>query len=166
MKGLFNKLEIISSSVLGKKDKKDINKLCGKEILLKINDYKLVKLKNRSSLILNNNKAILFYFNNKYIPTLNTLKDKLIELSNIFLDEGAIGPLQRGANVMAPGIFKYIDLCTEEFKTDDLICIKIINKGILAVGLALIDKKNISAKSSGEAVAILHINNDELNNKY
>lgn len=166
MKCLFNKIEIISSSVLGKKDKKTINKICGKEVLQKSDDYKLVKLKNRASLVLENNKAVLFYFNNKYIPTIKTLEDKIMDLPIIYLDEGATGPIQRGANVMAPGIFKYINLCTGDFKTNDVVCVSIIEKGILAVGMASLDKKSLNKHTAGEAVTILHINNDELSNKY
>ena len=57
MKSLFKKIEVISSSILSKKDKKTINKICDNEILKKNVDYSLVKLKNRANLILESNKA-------------------------------------------------------------------------------------------------------------
>lgn len=165
MKNLFCKLEIISISVLGKKDKKSINKIWNKEILKKTEDYQLVKLKNRANLVLDNNKALLFHFNNKYIPTIKSIEEGLLDLPSIYLDNGAVGPLQRGANVMAPGIFKYINL-GDDFIKNDVLCIKIIDQGILAIGMALIDKKSINKNTGGEAIVIVHINNDELYSKY
>lgn len=100
------------------------------------------------------------------MPTIKTLEKNIMELPIIYLDEGATGPIQRGANVMAPGIYKYINMCTGDFKTNDVVCISIIEKGILAVGMALLDKNNLTEHTAGEAVTILHIDNDELFNKY
>ncbi|WUR02793.1 translation machinery-associated protein 20 [Vairimorpha necatrix] len=166
MKSLFCKIEIISTSQISKKDKKSINKICNTELLKKQEEYQIAKLKNRSNLILDGNKAIMFFFNNKYIPTIKTLEQNLLNLPTVYLDSGAIGPLERGANVMAPGVFKYIDQCIEDFKKNDIVCIKIINMGILAVGQALLDKREFKQNTTGEAIEILHIKNDELYNKY
>ncbi|KAF5140436.1 rna-binding protein [Vairimorpha ceranae] len=166
MKSLFKKIEVISSSILSKKDKKTINKICDNEILKKNVDYSLVKLKNRANLILESNKALLFYFNNKYIPTIKSLENNLLTIPKIYLDAGAVSPIQRGANVMAPGIFKYINLCTHDFKKNEILCIEILNFAILAIGIALLNKNEITKSTNGEAVEIVHIKNDELYNKY
>lgn len=166
MKCLFDKIEISSSSTIGKKDKKNINKIFNKEILLKDTDYTLIKLKNRANLIVKEKQAIMFYFNGLYIPTLKFLNEEFFNYPVIFLDEGAVNPLQRGANVMAPGIYKYIEQSQGNFKKNDIVIISILNHGTLAIGQALLDKTKINKNKTGEAISILHIKSDELFNLY
>ncbi|EQB60607.1 rna-binding protein [Vairimorpha apis BRL 01] len=166
MKCLFDKIEISSSSAIGKKDKKNINKYFNKEILYKDKDYNLVKLKNRSNLIVREKIAILFYFNGMYIPTLKFLNEESFEFPVVYLDEGAVNPLQRGANVMAPGIYKYFKQSQGDFKKNDIVIVNILKQGIFAIGQAIIDKTTINKDKIGEAICILHIKSDDLYNLF
>ncbi|KAG5859756.1 hypothetical protein KMI_05g09400 [Encephalitozoon hellem] len=162
MKNLFSKVEISSSCCLGKKDKKDINKSLGYELLEKSEAYMIHKCKNKTSLISLRGMAILFCFNKRYFPTIRYLEENGSRCHEVFLDEGALGPLCRGADIMIPGILKYKDLIKEEFGAGDTIIVRIIGKSIAAIGEAVMSLQEMMSKGSGVGIEVYHRIGDEL----
>ncbi|ADM11588.1 RNA-binding protein [Encephalitozoon intestinalis ATCC 50506] len=166
MKNLFDKLEISSSCCLGKKDKKDINRQLGREILGKTEGYMLHKCRNRASVISREGLAILFCFNKKYFPTIQYLeKHSNEEFHEVFLDDGALGPLSRGADVMIPGILKYKDLVKGDFEEGDSVVIRILGKSIVGIGEAVVSFKDMAKKGNGIGIEVYHRIGDELYNE-
>ncbi|EOB13156.1 Translation machinery-associated protein 20 [Nosema bombycis CQ1] len=166
MKSLFTKVEPFSTSILGKKDKKTINNTFKKEVLDKNNDYKLMKCKNKTLIIIFEGKGILFQTSGKYYPTVKCLEDNDLDLPCVYVDDGAIGPIHRGANVMAPGIYKFYDKIIGDFKRGSPVVIKLTNGSVLGIGNSLVDKKNIGESTSGEAIDVLHHSGDDLYKSY
>nr|AGE95460.1 pseudouridine synthase b [Encephalitozoon cuniculi] len=156
MKSLFNKVEISSSCCLGKKDKRDINKQLGHEVLEKNETYMVHRCKNKASLISLGGSAILFCLNRKYFPTIRYLEGHGGGFYEVFLDEGALEPLCRGADVMIPGVLKYKDLVKKGFEAGDTIVVRIIGKSIVAVGEAIVGLKDMEASSRGVGIEVYH----------
>ncbi|KAF9764775.1 Translation machinery-associated protein 20 [Nosema granulosis] len=162
MKSLFHKIEPISSSALGKKDKKNINNILKEELLDKNKEYKVTKCKNKTSIITLEEKAIFFLHNGKYYPTIKFLEENNVNLPSVYVDEGAVGPIHRGANIMAPGIYKYIEKVSLSFSKGSMVVVKLINGSILGIGISLLGKDEFAKDSSGEAVEMLHHTGDDL----
>ncbi|KAM0672762.1 PUA domain-containing protein [Ordospora colligata] len=163
MKGLFSKMEISSSCCLGKKEKKDINKHIDQELLSKDESYMVYKSKKKVALIALGKNTILFCLNKKYFPTIRYLEEKGTEgFIDVFLDEGAVGPLSRGADVMIPGVMKCKELLKCKFKKGDVVVINIIGKSIVAVGEAIIDFDEMNEKGMGVCIEVYHRIGDEL----
>lgn len=166
MKSLFHKIEPFSSSSLGKKDKKTINNILKAEFLDKNIEYKVTKCRNRASIITFEDKAILFLYNGKYFPTVKFLESNDVDLPFVYLDDGAVGPIHRGSNIMAPGIFKYIDKVTKDFKKGDMVIIKLVDETFLGIGISLLNKEDFKKSTAGEAVEVIHHNGDDLYKSY
>ncbi|KAH9411349.1 hypothetical protein HK407_05g10160 [Ordospora pajunii] len=163
MKGLFNKIEISSSCCLGKKEKKDINKHIGQELLSKDELYMVYKSKKKVALIALGKHTILFCLNRKYFPTIRYLEERGTErFCEVFLDEGAVGPLSRGADVMIPGVMKYRELLKSRFKKGDVVLVNIIGRSIVAVGEAIIDFDEMNEEGTGVCIEVYHRIGDEL----
>lgn len=76
----------------------------------------------------------------------------LSSLPKIYVDEGAVGPITRGADVMAPGIVQY-----DEFKVDDLVLIMLVKvNSVLAIGKALIDSFELKQIQKGKVIINIH----------
>lgn len=165
MRNLFSKIEVSSSCDLGKKDKKNINKELQMEILEKNEEYKVHKCKNKTKLITRGDSGVLFYFNKKYFPTIKYLEKHDTKFSEIYLDDGAVIPINRGADVMIPGISKYRDMVKGEFRAGDPIVVRIIGQSIIGVGEALMDFKGMDFSKSGAGVEIYHKVGDGLYNE-
>lgn len=158
MKGLFDKINAKTCSIMSKSDKKKYNATVGNVLDLKT-EYKIVQITGKLKLISDSEKFLFFEYYNRVYPTIQNFDRSLFK--TVVLDEGAIGPLSRGADVMAPGIIKYQDQ-SAHFKKDDVVGIEILNQGIFAVGLCLIDFEEMLAKKEGPAIEVYHIKNDKL----
>lgn len=165
MKDLFKKIEVSSSCDLGKKDKKTINRELQADVLKRNLDYKVHKCKNKTSIVSQGHSAMLFQFGKKYFPTIRLLERCGLHFGEVYLDDGAVGPLSRGADVMTPGIFKYREMIDRGFKKGDVVVIRIIGKSVFGVGEALLDLQDMSATQSGIGVEVHHRLNDELYNE-
>lgn len=165
MRNLFTKIEISSSCSLGKKDRRDINKELQTDVLDKDKEYKVHKCRNKTKLISDSNSVVLFHFNKKYFPTIRYLEKNDTRFCEVYLDDGAVGPLSRGADVMIPGIFKYKDMIKGNFRAGDVVVVKIIRKSITAVGEALVGLEDICADKSGIGIEVYHRVDDELYNE-
>ncbi len=110
-------------------------------------------------LILINSFPSFFKYNNRYYPTLHyiakIISDKGISyvkntLRYVAVDEGALKPLLRGADVMKPGIKE-----TNGFKKGDTVIVFLIDKWIpIVVGTALMDYSSEVVK--GKAIENIH----------
>ncbi|ORD98119.1 MCTS1 [Hepatospora eriocheir] len=159
MKNLFKNVEIKQSNKMSKKDIKQLNKLNYVCLDLKLS-YTQVTLKNRVKIIKNNEgKALYFEYFNKVYPTVENFDRKLHK--TVLLDEGALGPLNRGADVMIPGIIKYKDKI-EEFEKDEIVGIEIETVGIFAVGKTLFSLKEMINKNSGVGIEVYNLKSDKI----
>jgi PUA-domain protein len=99
----------------------------------------------------------LFYIaGNRLIPTLHFLlarREVAASMPRIIVDEGAVGPVSRGADVMAPGIVKV----EGEFDKGDIVVVVDSRHGIpLAVCEALYSSSEIRGMKRGKVLKNLH----------
>ncbi|MCS7112290.1 MAG: DUF1947 domain-containing protein [Ignisphaera sp.] len=98
-----------------------------------------------------------------YIPTLYALnyfytKKGVHILPTVVVDEGAIKPLLRGADVMIPGIRKVI---ANFFKGQLVAVMNSSEKYFIVVGVALVDSVDIAPNSKGKCIAnVSHLEDD------
>jgi predicted RNA-binding protein (TIGR00451 family) len=164
MKGLFHKLEISSTSDVGKRDRKLINKELGREVLEKHRECKVHKCRNKSSVLSLDGMPILFLYRKRYFPTIRHLEDIGMKWAVVYLDDGAVGPISRGADVMAPGIHRYREMVEGDFGAGDAVVVRIVGGDVIAVGEALVGLSEIDKGQAGAAVEIHHKINDALYN--
>lgn len=162
MRNLFAKVEVSSSCCLGKRDRKDINRQLGHEVLEADGAYTVHKCKNKASVVSKDGSAVLFHFNRKYFPTIRHLSDHGEGFCEVVLDEGAAGPLGRGADVMAPGVLKYKDLVRGSFEPGDAVAVRILGGAVVAVGEARMSLKDIVGGATGVCVEVYHKAGDGL----
>ncbi len=90
-----------------------------------------------------------------YIPTLYALNYflnmyKIHVAPSIVVDQGAIEPLKRGADIMMPGIKKV----NQVFKKDDIVAVlEPQERYFIVVGIALVDSNNIIVGGKGKCIA-------------
>ncbi|ELA42508.1 uncharacterized protein VICG_00607 [Vittaforma corneae ATCC 50505] len=159
MKGLFDKIGTKTCcSTMSKSDKKKYNVAMGNVLDMKT-EYKMVQITGKLKLIRDSEKFLFFEYYNRIYPTIQNFDKSLFK--TVVLDEGAVGPLSRGADVMAPGVIKYQNQSVH-FKKDDVVGIEILNQGIFAIGLCLIDFEEMLLKKEGPVIEVYHIKNDML----
>ncbi len=74
------------------------------------------------------------------------------------VDEGAVQPILRGADVMAPGIREYC-----EFSKDNIVSVLEPNKRYaLAIGIALMNSSDIAPGRKGKCVKVVSRLNDDV----
>lgn len=157
----FEKQTVTQVNNLSKKDIKDFIKKGYTELNPK-ETYKCHQISNKSKIITNMNKEILFFTYYDKIIDVNFEKVKNENIKRIFLDKGALKAVDRGADVMIPGILKYIDR-QDDFKNDEIVYVEIEENGIYGVGIALMSLEEVKLKSEGKTIEILHTKNGCLN---
>ena len=109
-------------------------------------------------IFVNNDILGLVYEDNPFLTVRGILKYRP-EKRAVTVDMGAVPYVTNGADVMGPGI---VD-ADPEIKEGDLVWIRDIkNKVPLAVGVAMRDGKELSAKEKGKAIKTLHNIGDKL----
>lgn len=99
-----------------------------------------------------------------YIPTLYVLNmlyntKKLLVIPTVVVDEGAVEPLRRGADVMIPGIKKVL----KSFNKDEFVAVlEPSEKYIIVVGTALVNSESISPSVKGKGIKNLSHLDDEI----
>ncbi|KAG0435444.1 putative tRNA pseudouridine synthase B [Dictyocoela muelleri] len=175
-------MKIVTYYPLGKKDKKKIEKEVNKKFEYCFNDntYTLIKCDMKIDLLFQ--EKIILFKDREWYPTLNFIRS-LIEKNNtlsfldskdsnnstgnindfniVYLDEGALSPVLRGANIMAPGIYKYRERVKTEYKINDLVLVDICGE-IVAIGVATIDFKDIKSDTNGVAVIVKQFKHDKI----
>ncbi|OQS54359.1 hypothetical protein EHP00_1428 [Ecytonucleospora hepatopenaei] len=155
----FEKQTVVQSNFLSKKDVKEYIKkgidLDPKQI------YKVFSLSNKSKVIADSNKKLLcFTYYDKVVDIdfdkLNNIQDQNKTLKKVFLDKGALNAVNRGADIMAPGILKYSEK-QSEFKEDDIVYVEIENEGIYCVGVAIMSMDDIIKTGSGKSLEVIYI---------
>lgn len=154
------KIETITEYTLSKKEKKQINKEIQFEYKLEeAKEYKFVKCRNKLNLVTLDGVLQLFKVGSSlFLPT---LKSNLI-VKTAILDSGALKPIQSGADVMCPGIYKYRDMVKISWKAKEIVAISIIDVGLVAIGIAEMGFDEINEQSKGVAIEVYHFMNDPL----
>jgi PUA-domain protein len=138
--------------------------LRSKEVNKKIEQYKIVLSKKDKcilidkKIILVNNIASFFYYQEKLLPTLHTLQEHSV-LKKITVDMGAIKFVIGGADIMRPGI---TDIQEGIEKGEEIVIIDETNKKPLAIGIALFDTKTMQEMSKGKVIQNIHYVGDEI----
>lgn len=158
MKKLFDKVEVKNQNTLSKAEKKKFNPAIGNILDMKT-DYKVLTLSTKLKLVKDETRFLLFEYLGRVYPTVSTF-DKA-NFKTVWLDAGALGPISRGADVMAPGILKYLEKCPE-FDRDEILGVEIEGQGVYAVGQVLVGYKEMVQTKEGPVVEILHCKGDNV----
>lgn len=120
-----------------------------------------IKLENREELIVINGLLCFWYLKENYIPLMSMLINPEIEfkMKSVEVDIGAIRFVTNGADIMRPGITK-ID--SDIMKDDIIRIIDIKNKRPLAVGIAMLDAKDMESQEKGKVIKNIHTVSDEI----
>ena len=121
----------------------------------------IVSDKSYPDMIIKDRKAILFKDEkDEWIPSLYLItnnKNAYEVLPKVAVNDGAVKFILNGANIMRPGIVDWTD-----FSKDDVVLVLNKNKGILAVGSAVISSEDMRSLSRGVVVNNLHHVNDNI----
>lgn len=113
-------------------------------------------IKEQDNILFKDDQKLFIIKNNKYLPHLRTFPQE--NYKSIYVDDGAVKFLAKGADLMKPGI-EEIEF---GFEKDDIVQIK--NKKlpkILALGIAMYSDKQIDEMTQGKVVQIYHFIGDE-----
>lgn len=158
MKDLFYKPEVKKTHTLSKQDKKRLNGILENAFDLK-KDYLVTHLANKIELYKLDGLWVYFSVDQRLYPTLSNFNS--CKFKTVFLDKGASAPLSRGADVMAPGILKYIDMCPR-FSKDETVGIEIIDEGLIAIGRTIKSYDEMLSHKEGVVIETLHVKGDGL----
>ena len=158
MKKLFEKVEVKNRNILSKAEKKKYNPKLG-DILDMKTDYTVITVSTKLKLVKDNSGFLFFDYFGTVIPAIKSFNSSLFK--TIWLDSGALGPISRGADVMVPGIIKFIEKCPS-FHKDEILGVEIEGQGIFAVGIALMSYDEMVQKKEGPVIDILHVKGDSL----
>jgi PUA domain protein len=121
----------------------------------KIKNLKCHYLPDNAEIITGNGITIL-KISDTYLPFLSNT-EVLEKFPYVIVDMGAVKFVCNGANIMRPGIRKYV-----EFEKDQIICVKEESKQkFLAVGKALVSSTEMESLTKGEVVKNLHYISDK-----
>ncbi len=97
-----------------------------------------------------------------YIINVMLNREGVLVTPAVVVDEGAVNPILRGAHVMAPGIRRVL----KDFSKDDVVAVlEPGQKYAIAVGLAIMDSKDIVPGTKGRAILNVSRLNDEIWNR-
>ncbi|MEC8220792.1 MAG: PUA domain-containing protein, partial [Nanoarchaeota archaeon] len=86
-----------------------------------------------------------------YIPHLKSIIENTFP--TIYIDNGAIPFLLKGADMMRPGIEKI----EGEFKENEIVAIKNLNyPKIIGIGKALLNSQEMNSQEKGKSIKVLH----------
>lgn len=120
---------------------------------------------NGFEVIVFDNVAALFKIQGReeYMPTLYVINmfyntKKILIVPSVLVDEGAIAPLKRGADVMLPGIKKVL----KSFNKGDIVAVmEPGERYFIAVGIALLGSNSITPGAKGKGIEnISHIDDN------
>lgn len=138
---------------LSNKEKKDIISKLPK-------DYEASKkdeIKEANSIILKNNEKFLILKDNEFLPHLKSLPENS-NYPSVFTDKGAIPFIAKGADLMKPGIREV----KGEFEKGEIVIVRDENKEkAYAIGIAMLNSKEMKAQTSGKSLEIYHFIGDE-----
>lgn len=157
---LFDKnAKINTRHIISKMDKKKINKSLNRLIFDLKKEYEYLNLKNNIQIIKLENKFLYFKYNDKLYPTIQNFDKEMYK--RVYLDDGAIEPIKRGAKIMAPGVLKYLEK-SDKFDKGEIVGVEIIDNMIIGVGYALVSYQEMIRNKEGAVIEILHVIGDKL----
>ena len=148
---------------------REISEIFGEEVakrmINKKDDVQIAEFDKITQILFVNGKPMFIKRQNLVFP----LVIALYELSNeedlrkwkrrVVVDEGAVPFILKGADVMAPGI---VD-ADEEIKEGDFVFVVEENYGRpLAIGIALMNGREMKEKNRGKAVKVIHHAKDKI----
>lgn len=158
MRGLFHRASVNTSHILSKSDKRRLSEQAGVG-LNKKDEYTISLLSNKAQIIKVEGVAVFFRWFDRLFPTVKTFDRGRYKC--VTLDQGAVGPILNGADVMAPGILKYEEQCPE-FGEDEVVGVDIVGRGIIAVGLTTVSSDAMKRAREGPVIDVLHVSGDDL----
>jgi len=143
---------------LSNKEKKELNKILIGDYFLEKKDevtqnYEIIyKNKEKYLLIIEKNKKEII----KVVPHLKSILENNIK--SVYVDNGAIPFLIKGASMMRPGITEIED----GINKDDIVFIRDAGyKKVLAVGIAVNNSSDMKSQEKGVAVKTIHYMGDK-----
>ena len=134
---------------LSGKDKKQLKELIPKGYELDKKDEIIINEEDK--IILKNKEPYLILKDEKYIPHLKSVNESFYP--KIFIDNGAIPFLLKGADMMRPGIEKI----EGDFEKGEMVLIKNQNyPKVIGVGIAELNKAEMQNQQKGKSIKILH----------
>lgn len=135
------------------------------EMLRKAEEVKAI-YSDKYELIVFDNITALFKVQGKdvYIPTLYVINmlyntRKMLITPTVVVDEGAVTPLKKGADVMIPGIKKII----KSFSKGDIVAVmEPGERYLIVVGIALVDSSAIAPSVKGKGIENISRIDDEI----
>lgn len=132
-----------------------------------LKEYEEVKvfLSQKFEIVVFNNIVALFKTSKLefYMPTLyivNTLYNtkRMLVVPSIVVDEGAVEPIKRGADVMMPGIRRVV----KGFSKGDIVAVmEPEERYFIAIGIALVDSTHIAPGVKGRGIEnVAHIDDE------
>lgn len=162
---IATKIEVISSSILGKQDRKSLNKSLKCIQLEQHTEYKLHKCRGKITVITEEGIPVLFSFQKlPYLPTLHCLRRENSVAKKAYLDQGALNPILNGADVMCPGVYKYRSQIESQWVRGDTVAVCILDHGLIAVGIAEVGSEEITDASTGACITVFHRQGDSIYN--
>lgn len=160
MKGLFSRdVPLKSTHPLSKLDKKKLAAQVNGGLDIK-QEYTMSILSNKVQVIKKGPAVIYFKHHGKLFPAVTNFD--MAVWKTVTLDDGAVKPLESGADVMAPGILLFEETCPD-FEKDDVLGVEIVGRGVFAVGIALMSSREMKRTRRGPVVQVLHVAGDYLN---
>jgi len=138
---------------------KDLNKQLQEQYTIENFISKKDKVEQDENIIFMNEKKTFFSYENKLIPTLQTLmQSSNFNFKKITVDMGAVKFVVSGADVMRPGI---VEIETEIKRNDIVQIIDINNKKTLALGIALFSSDELTLMKTGKVIKNVHYVGDK-----
>lgn len=106
-----------------------------------------------------NHEPAFFYYENKLVPTLQSLLKQQARLKKIVVDMGAVRFVVGGADIMRPGI---LEIESEISVGDFIVVIDLNNKKPLAVGIALFSSSEMQQMKTGKVIKNIHYVGDAI----
>lgn len=123
----------------------------------------LYQLENHLKIYCVDDKPVLAQLGTgQVIPNLIIAMENKGLMPAVYVDEGAVRALLKGADLMAPGIKEM----GGEFEEGQVVEIRLLKQEIpFAIGVAKVSSDEIDPKTKGVAITIAHILKDELWNR-
>jgi PUA domain protein len=147
---------------LSSKEQKELLKILKEKYSIDLDKKKIIEVvetKDEKKIYFQEGKPIAILIDENLIPTLKSSKEILDLLPKVIVDMGAVPHIVNGADIMAPGI--------KEIKNDAEIgkIVLIIDEKYekpIAIGIMIMNSKEIFEKRKGKAIKNLHYVGDDL----
>ncbi|OIR58132.1 MAG: translation machinery-associated protein 20 [Amphiamblys sp. WSBS2006] len=125
-------------------------------------EFVAIKAINRNTFFAVDNQVCLLQTGHgHYVPLLRLVHEHPNILPRIFVDDGAIGRVINGANVMCPGILPDEETCAVK-KGDVVSVVGVGKEHAISVGVMEMDRCDIKKTETGIAITTVHNIGDAL----